>query len=46
MRNLILVLIAMIAVVVFIRAYEGSQSDLAGTELRRAAAESSLFDGK
>ena len=43
MRNLILVLVAFIAVVTFIRAYDGPQADL-GNSPRGAAIESPVDD--
>jgi len=44
MRNLILVLIAFIAVVTFIRAYDGYQADLAGSSGRAAIEASAAND--
>jgi len=43
MRNLILVLVALIAVVTFIRAYDGPQVDV-GDSSRRDAVESPVLD--
>jgi len=43
MRNLILVLVAFIAVVTFIRAYDGSQTGV-GDSSRQTTVESSVLD--
>ena len=44
MRNLILVLIAFIAVVTFIRAYDGPKADVGDSSRRGAVVESSVLD--